>query len=136
MTNSVLVVDRERAVVVCECCEIAETPCRRLRGLMGRRRLSPAEGLMLRPVSSIHTCFMRFEIDAVFLDRGMRVVAIRERMRPWRVASATGAHAVLELPRGMARARGLEAGQRLRLAANRAALPLRSSRSCRYRLGD
>ena len=49
---------------------------------------------------------MRFPIDAVFLDRGSAVVAIERELPPWRVASCRGAHAVVELPRGEARAAG------------------------------
>ena len=99
--------------MVCDSCELADRPWRRFKGLIGRRRLEPGHGLMLRPAKSIHTCFMRFEIDAVFLDRGMRVVAVRERVRPWRATAAPGAHAVLELPAGDARRRGVAVGQRL-----------------------
>jgi uncharacterized membrane protein (UPF0127 family) len=109
------VVDSERGAVVCESCELADRPWRRFRGLMGRRRLEPGHGLMLRPTNSIHTCFMRFDIDAVFLDREMHVVAVRERVRPWRAAAARGARAVLELPAGDARRRGVEAGHRLEI---------------------
>jgi len=54
--------------VVCERCLLAETPLARLRGLLGRSGLSSGEGLLLRPAGSIHTAFMRFTIDAVFLD--------------------------------------------------------------------
>ena len=46
---------------------VADSPWTRLRGLIGRARLQPGDGLMLRPASSIHTSFMRFPIDAVFL---------------------------------------------------------------------
>src|SRR6266496_2485216 len=59
--------------VVCERCLLAETPFARLRGLLGRSGLSSGEGLLLRPAGSIHTAFMRFTIDAVFLDAADRV---------------------------------------------------------------
>src|SRR5437667_363339 len=45
-----------------------------MRGLLGRDRLEPGEGLLLRPASAVHTFFMRFPIDAVFLDRGLVVL--------------------------------------------------------------
>jgi uncharacterized protein len=95
---------------------LAETPLTRLKGLLGRHELPRGEGLLLRPASSIHTFFMRFPIDAVWLDRELRVVGVTHDLRPWRAASQRGAKAVLELPAGEAAARGVEAGEHLVLA--------------------
>jgi len=99
--------------VVCERCLLAETPFARLRGLLGRRGLPAGEGLLLRPAASIHTAFMRFAIDAVFLDRGDRVLKVSPAMEPWRVSSCRKARAVLELPAGEATRRGLRPGMSL-----------------------
>ena len=96
--------------VVCERCLLAETPFARLRGLLGRSGLSSGEGLLLRPAGSIHTAFMRFTIDAVFLDATDRVVKVASALRPWRAAACRGARAVLELPAGEAARRGLRPG--------------------------
>jgi uncharacterized protein len=102
-----------RGDVVCERCAVADRPHTRLRGLLGRRELSPEEGLLIRPAPSIHTWFMRFAIDAVFLDRELRVVGISDGVLPWRTAGRRGAKAVLELPAGESARRGLAPGQRL-----------------------
>jgi hypothetical protein len=104
-----------RGEVVCERCEVADRPLSRLRGLLGRRELAPGDGMLLRPSGSIHTCFMRFTIDAVFLDAELRVLRVRSDLRPWRAAGACGAHAVLELAAGEAERRGVSPGERLRL---------------------
>ena len=96
--------------VVCEHCLLAETALARLRGLLGRSGLSSGEGMLLRPASSIHTAFMRFPIDAVFLDRGDRVLKVAPELSPWRMAACKGARAVLELPAGEAHRRGLRPG--------------------------
>ena len=96
--------------VVCERCLLAETPFARLRGLLGRSGLSSGEGLLLRPAGSIHTAFMRFTIDAVFLDAADRVVKVASTLRPWRTAACRGARSVLELPAGEATRRGLRPG--------------------------
>ena len=96
--------------VVCEHCLLAETALARLRGLLGRSGLSSGEGMLLRPASSIHTAFMRFPIDAVFLDRGDRVLKVAPELSPWRMAACKGARAVLELPAGEAQRRGLTPG--------------------------
>ena len=99
--------------VVCERCLLAETPLARLRGLLGRSDLPAGEGLLLRPAGSIHTAFMRFPIDAVFLDRADRVPKVAHELAPWRMAGCRGARAVLELPAGEAAKRGLRAGHSL-----------------------
>jgi uncharacterized protein len=96
--------------VVCERCLLAETPLARLRGLLGRSGLPSGEGLLLRPAGSIHTAFMRFAIDAVFLDGAGRVVKVASALRPWRAAACLGARSVLELPAGEARRCGLRPG--------------------------
>jgi uncharacterized membrane protein (UPF0127 family) len=104
---------RENGDVVCDRGVVADSPVSRMRGLLGRSELRPGEGLLLRPASAIHTWFMRFPIDAVFLDRDWRVVGISDDVRPWRAASRRGAKAVLELPAGESSRRGLALGDQL-----------------------
>ena len=104
---------RENGDVVVDQCVVADSPLSRLKGLLGRSELRPGEGLLLRPASAIHTCFMRFPIDAVFLDDGLRVLRISDELHPWRAASRRGARAVLELPAGESARRGLEVGDTL-----------------------
>lgn len=94
-------------------CAVANSGAARLRGLLGRRSLSADEGLLLSSTGSIHTCFMRFPIDAVFLDGELRVLGVAADLPPWRVAGRRGARAVLELPSGAAARRGIEPGERL-----------------------
>jgi uncharacterized membrane protein (UPF0127 family) len=108
-------VTNERGVVVCERCTIADTPVSRLRGLLGRDELDADEGLLLRPESSVHTWFMRFPIDVLFLEADMTVLSVREHLRPWRTAGERGARSVLELPAGTCEQRGLRPGDRLAL---------------------
>ena len=102
--------------VVCERCEVADTALRRLRGLLGRSDLGAGEGILLRPAPAVHTWFMRFSIDVVFVDRGLEVVGVSEGVGPWRFARAKGAHSVLELAAGESRRRGIATGDRLVLA--------------------
>jgi len=104
---------RENGDVVCDRCVVAASPFSRMKGLLGRSELGPGEGILLRPASAIHTFFMRFPIDAVFLDREWRVVAIAGDVAPWRTAARRGASAVLELPAGESARRGLRPGDLL-----------------------
>jgi uncharacterized membrane protein (UPF0127 family) len=104
---------REDGSIVCERCVLADTALARMRGLLGRRDLPSGEGILLKPASSVHMAFMRFPIDAVFLDRDLRVVKVAADLQPWRMAGSRGAKAVLEIPAGEAARRGLSVGDRL-----------------------
>jgi uncharacterized protein len=108
---------RTDGTLVCERLLVADSPFLRMRGLLGRDGLEPGEGLLLRPASSVHTCFMRFAIDAVFLDRDLIILGIADGLEPWRAAGRRGAKAVLELPAGFSAKRGLQVGDELTLAA-------------------
>jgi uncharacterized protein len=99
--------------VVCERCLLAETPLARMRGLLGRSGLPSGEGLLLRPAASIHTAFMRFTIDVVFLNRANEVVKVVPELKAWRTASCRGARAALELPAREAAKRGFREGMAL-----------------------
>jgi uncharacterized protein len=98
--------------VVCARCLLADRPLSRLRGLLGRGELPAGEGILLVPGGSIHTLFMRFPIDVVFLDRDDRVVGTRSTLRPWRMAFAR-ARKTLELAAGEVQRLGLESGEQL-----------------------
>jgi uncharacterized protein len=110
-----LVLSRVEGAVVCERCLVERTAFARMRGLLGRSELPQGEGILLRPAGSVHTAFMRFPIDVVFLDGQLEVLRIARGLPPWRTAAARGARAVLELPAGEADRRGLEVGDRLQL---------------------
>jgi uncharacterized protein len=109
-----LVTVRADEQVVCERCLVANTPWARMRGLLGRDELPRGEGILLRPAGSIHTFFMRFPIDVVFIDRENRVVDVERELGPWRTAKRRGAKAVIELPAGAAEA--IAAGAQLSFA--------------------
>ena len=86
----------------------------RMRGLLGTRNLSPGEGLWLFPCSSIHSLGMAFEFDALFLDAGMRVVALHRRFRKNRFSRIYwNARGVLELPEGTIERTGTEVGDEI-----------------------
>ena len=88
--------------VVCARCRIAVRPWSRMRGLLGRASLDADEGMLFRPAGSIHMLFMRFAIDALFLDRELVVLDVVRGLKPWRMASRRGAKIVVELAQGAA----------------------------------
>ncbi len=99
MAESKLIVNLTRGSSLCVA-EVADRPLRRMRGLMGRRGLVAGAGMLIVPAPAVHTAFMRFPIDVLFLDREMRVVKLVEELAPWRIARCRGARAVLELGAG------------------------------------
>jgi uncharacterized protein len=89
----------------------------RLGGLIARPRLRDGQALVLAPCSSVHTCFMRYAIDVVFIDGEGRVLKLVERLEPWRAAGCRRAHAAIELGAGQARVHGVVQGAGINLAS-------------------
>jgi uncharacterized membrane protein (UPF0127 family) len=112
-SRAVLTLRREDGRVVCESVVVADNLPRRMRGLLGKKSLPPGEGIALRPAWSIHTAYMRFPIDAVFLDQDQVVIRIDERLRPFNTASCRGAREVVELSAGECARRELSVGDRV-----------------------
>lgn len=99
--------------------QVADTFFTTFIGLMGRRSLAPETGLFLRGCSSIHTFWMRIPIDALYLDRSMRVKAIDNNLKPWRTGTMRRRiRHVLELPSGTAERLGVRVGDVLALEEN------------------
>jgi len=113
-----LLIDDPTERVVCDRCVVADRPHTRLRGLLGRRGMASGEGLLLKPTPAVHTCFMRFAIDVVFLDERLEVLAVDPHLGPWRFTGRRGARAVLELAAGEAGRRGVRAGMPLKLVTD------------------
>ena len=103
--------------VVCERCVVAARPLRRMRGLLGRRSLPAGEGILLKPARSVHTFFMRFPIDVVFVDSQLAVVGIAAALPPWRTAAERSAFSVLELAAGECERRRVAVGNVLLVRA-------------------
>jgi uncharacterized membrane protein (UPF0127 family)/CheY-like chemotaxis protein len=122
-----LTLRREDGRIVCERVVVADRAHRRMRGLLGRKYLRQGEGMVLRPGWSIHTAFMRFPIDAVFLDADQVVIRVEHEVGPWRTVSCRGAREVVEMAAGECRRRGLEVGDRVAWAS-RSAVDARSER--------
>lgn len=85
----------------------------RNRGLLGRTSLEPGHALVLAPCNSVHTFFMKFTIDVVFVARDGTVRRITPGLRPWRVALSPRSFAVIETAAGVIGASGTRPGDRL-----------------------
>lgn len=94
----------------------------RLVGLLGRASLEPGEALLIDPCTSVHTAFMRFPIDVVYLNRDGRVVKTCPDLRPFRVSGVLrGGRSVIELPTGVIEATGTVPGDQIAFDATPAA---------------
>jgi uncharacterized membrane protein (UPF0127 family) len=94
---------------------MADTSSKRRTGLLKHERLEPGEGLWIVPCESVHTFFMRFPIDLVYLDKKRKVRKVRKAVPAWRLSACLSAHSILELPAGTIEATGTQTGDILEI---------------------
>jgi uncharacterized protein len=99
--------------VLADSAEVADTSAKRRTGLLKHDGLAPGQGLWIVPCESVHSFFMKFAIDLVYLDRKHKVRKMRHSMAPWRMSICLSAHSILELPAGVLEATGTQAGDQL-----------------------
>jgi uncharacterized membrane protein (UPF0127 family) len=93
--------------------EVADTSRKRRTGLLKHSSLPAGEGLWIAPCEAVHTFFMKFPIDVVFLNKKRKVLGVRENVRPGRLAICLRAYSVLELPAGACARTSTAAGDQL-----------------------
>ena len=108
-----MVRNQTRDTLLARAAEVADTSAKRRTGLLKHERLEPGEGLWIVPCESVHTFFMKFPIDLVYLDKHRKVRKVRSAVRPWRLSACLLAHSVLELPDGAVKQSGTQAGDEL-----------------------
>ncbi len=105
------VINKTRQTTLAENAVIAKTPLKRMIGLLNRKGLEPGEALIIKPCNSIHTFFMRFPIDVVFVDANNRITKTIRSMRPFRISGIyLNALFVIELPAGTLEKTSTQAG--------------------------
>ena len=109
-----LIHDRTDAVIA-SAVELALSRKARRTGLLGRAAMDPGAALVLAPCCAVHTAFMRFPIDVLFMDRTGRAMRVIHGLKPWRAAASPQAYAVVELPAGVLARFEVGAGDRFRL---------------------
>jgi uncharacterized protein len=105
--------NQTRNTVLATSADVADTSAKRRTGLLKHTHLDPGDGLWIKPCESVHTFFMKFAIDLVYLDRKLKVRKVRHAVPPWRLSACLTAHSILELPAGAARQASTEAGDQL-----------------------
>lgn len=86
---------------------------RRFMGLMGLEKMPNFDGLLFPKTNSVHTCFMRFAIDVVYLSKELEIVKIHRNLKPFRFSVCRSARYTLELATGAATVHNLRLGQKL-----------------------
>ena len=102
-----------RDTVLAEAADLANTSATRRTGLLKHERLEPGDGLWIVPCESVHTFFMKFPIDLVYLDKKRKVRKVRHAVPAWRLSACLTAHSVLELPAGTLERTGTMVGDEL-----------------------
>lgn len=96
--------------------EIADSWISRLKGLLGRDSLFEGQSLVLYPCRSVHTCFMKFNIDVLFMDKEGSVVHMIEDMPTFRFSPLVkSARFVIELPANTISKKGILKGDKLNI---------------------
>ena len=105
--------NQTRDAVLGESIVLADTGATRRTGLLKHDRLNPGEGLWIVPCEAVHTFFMKFPIDLVYVDKRRKVRKVRNAVPPWRLSGCLMAESVLELPAGTAERTGTQVGDEL-----------------------
>ena len=95
-------INERTGLVIASNVELAADSRSRNRGLLGRSSLAPDSALIIAPCNAVHTFFMRFSIDVIFVSRLGLVVKVCPGLRPWRIGLGLGGFAAVELAAGAA----------------------------------
>ena len=112
------IINERTGGTVVERAALLASPWARMKGLLGRRVLAPDEAVILRPCSSVHTAFMRFTLDVLYIDSERRVKKGVTSLKPFRASGARGAHEAVELAAGALAGAGLQVGDQLTFRPN------------------
>ena len=108
--------NQTRNTILADKADLADTSEKRRTGLLKHTHLDPGHGLWIVPCESVHSFFMKFAIDLVYLDRHKKVRKIRHNMVPWRISACLTAHSILELPAGSVAATATQPGDQLEIS--------------------
>ena len=79
-------------------------------GLLKHTSLADGEAMVIAPSNAVHTWFMKFDLDLVFVRRDGSVVKTRANVKPWRMSAALRAFAVIEMRAGTLAGRDTQPG--------------------------
>jgi len=95
-------INKNNEIILSDKLKIANNPLSRMIGLLGKRKLNKGEGLYIIPCNSIHSFFMKFKFDVIFINKKNKIVYLIEDMPAWRASKICfSANSVIELPSGV-----------------------------------
>ncbi|MCX5711208.1 MAG: DUF192 domain-containing protein [Candidatus Omnitrophica bacterium] len=104
-------INKSRNIILADDCRVALGALKRAKGLLGRKGMGKSEALVLKPCNSVHSFFMRFAIDLLFIDKNSRVVRIIKEFKPFRISPICFRAAyVIEFPSGAIRPESVQPG--------------------------
>jgi uncharacterized membrane protein (UPF0127 family) len=96
-----MIINKTNNKIIANTVYLADTPFKRMKGLLGRSNLKALEAMVIKPCNSIHTFFMRFAIDVLFVNKEDKVVKCIANMPVFRLSPIyLSSRFVVELPAG------------------------------------
>lgn len=112
------IINISKGTVLADNAVVADRPLSRIIGLLNRSKLKAGEGLILKPCNSIHTVFMRFTIDALFVDKNNRIIKAIPHLGPFRFTHPYfNAALTIELPCGTIESTSTQEGDTLKMSS-------------------
>ena len=121
--SEIALINQRTGAPIATSVERAMTRATRKRGLLGRDGMPAGSALMIEPCPAVHTAFMRFALDIVFIDRQGYAIKIVRNLGAWRIAVSPRAYAVVEMPAGALDHVDLSVGDRLFLSTDTSCVP-------------
>ena len=95
-------INKNNGKILADNLKIADNFFKRLQGLLGKNSFNEGDGLHIIPCTSIHSFFMKFRFDAIFLNKNNEIVYLIQNMPAWRVSKICfSGYSVVELPSGV-----------------------------------
>jgi uncharacterized protein len=110
------IINATKGAVLADEAVIAGTFFKRIRGLLANKEFKSGQAMVIKPCNSIHTFFMRFPIDVLFVDKNNKIIDAVSRLIPFRISKMYfNAAYVVELPVGSINTTSTSAGDSLKI---------------------
>lgn len=111
-------INDEKAEMLIENLQIAESFFGRMQGLLGRKSLAADQALWIKPCNNIHTFFMKFTIDCVFINKTYKVEKVFSKVRPFQIRGPVWkAYSVIEFSEGFVEKWNIQPGDQLHVVS-------------------
>jgi len=96
-----MIINQSKHETVAKVVFFADSPLKRMQGLLGKKSLGISEAMIIKPCNAVHTFFMRFPIDVLFVDKHNKVVKLIANLPSFRLSPICfSSQFVIELPAG------------------------------------